>query len=584
MTEQTQTPNFNAKVKTMLDAARPGPRVCDLTGEAWEVTDEEIAWQRKFNSPLSPTSPLARARILAGFGIGYQLWWHKHAENGEPLFSYVHPASGVSVLPDREWFERDFASQGRAFDHERPFFEQFRELQLSVPMLATKNTVESKNSISIGSYGDENSYFTHHCVHVKDSFYITWSGTIEKSALMHNVGQGMQSYHVDDSYNVFNSRFVRDSSDILNSAFVFSSVDCEYCFGAAGQRHKKYIFFNKQLTKDEYAERIRGIDLKRRSDVEAYTEKFDQMLANDVIWPQNNNFKSQESDGEYLINAVRCRFCYQCVDSPRDMYWSAFCSADTHDNAFCQYPHNTSDCFMSTDLSDSMNCRFSVSMTACQDMEYCMQCLNCEHCFGCVGLQRKQFHIFNQPYAEADYWAEVDRIKTQMLAAGAYGRFFPLSFSPTYFLQSSAALYFAATPEEGAQLGAQAYDPESHGAIGADLADAKAVRRSSEIPDSIEDMDVDEWAGVPVMDETSRRRFAFLRPELEFYKRYRIAPPNRHFVHRMQDLIEHCNSAILERTACAKCGAAIDVGKNRFYPKRTIYCLPCYHKFIDQAS
>ena len=38
----SKTPNYDAKVKTILDTLEPGERTCELTGEKWEMTEEEI--------------------------------------------------------------------------------------------------------------------------------------------------------------------------------------------------------------------------------------------------------------------------------------------------------------------------------------------------------------------------------------------------------------------------------------------------------------------------------------------------------------------------------------------------------------
>tara|TARA_Y100000031_G_C8210687_1_gene380770 strand:+ start:1384 stop:1509 length:126 start_codon:yes stop_codon:yes gene_type:complete len=39
-----KTPNYDVKVKTILDALEPGERTCDLTGEKWVMDEEEISW------------------------------------------------------------------------------------------------------------------------------------------------------------------------------------------------------------------------------------------------------------------------------------------------------------------------------------------------------------------------------------------------------------------------------------------------------------------------------------------------------------------------------------------------------------
>lgn len=545
--------------------------------------NEEALWLKKFNIPASKRSINDRRRILAGFQTGYQWWWHKHPLTGKPLLTYVHPATGLKVLPDQEWYAQDFSSFGRAYDSRRSFFDQFRDLQLQVPMLATRNVIEPENSIAMGSHGDVNSYFSSSCENTKDTFYCAWSDTSDRSMETHNAKQATQSLQIDDCFNVFNSRYVRDAADILNSAFVFYAKDLEYCFGASVKKHKKFVFFNKQLTKEAYVAEMKNIDLAKRSSIAAYKKRFDDQLVHDTVWPQNMNVKAEGSSGEYIISGTNCQYCYATVGGSRDQFWCSHTSGDSINNAFCQLVHDTSNAYLSTDLVACADCLMCYSCGTSQRLTYCMQCYNCEDCFGCVGLQRKKFCVFNKQYEEGEYRVLVEKIKQAMMTAGEYGEFFPLGFSPVYFGESAAVLYYLATIEDGKTLGAMEYEPESMGAIG-ELGDVSQMKKSSDIPDSIDDLDVGAWVGVPILDEHVNRRFAFMKAELDFYKQYRIAPPNHHFVHRMQDMIQESNSAIFEDSVCAKCHKTMLVAKNKSFPKRVIYCQDCFYPYFDSQG
>lgn len=83
------------------------------------------------------------------------------------------------------------------------------------------------------------------------------------------------------------------------------------------------------------------------------------------------------------------------------------------------------------------------------------------------------------------------------------------------------------------------------------------------------------------MDEEHGRRFAFLKQEIDFYKKNHIAPPNCHPVHRMQAMIKRANMAVFEQTSCSKCGIELTVAKNQSFPQRNIFCKPCYRKYLE---
>ena len=156
----SKTPQFDKRLEQMLADTKPGERTCPLANGKWQLDQEEIDWLKKMQVPATDLAPLTRNRIMAGYMIGYQWWWQRHPANKKPILTYVHPATKIKVLPDKEWFNQDFSSVNRKYESGRPFFDQLHELQLEVPLNASRNSEVPENSIALNSYGDINSYFT----------------------------------------------------------------------------------------------------------------------------------------------------------------------------------------------------------------------------------------------------------------------------------------------------------------------------------------------------------------------------------------------------------------------------------------
>jgi hypothetical protein len=103
-----------------------------------------------------------------------------------------------------------------------------------------------------------------------------------------------------------------------------------------------------------------------------------------------------------------CDRCERCADS-------TFCS-DSKGLARCHYCTRCEDCVDSSHLSGCagcLSCSHAVASQRCTGSAYlvrCTGCVGCNYCFGCVGLHRKDFHILNQPYDRATYFAEVERL------------------------------------------------------------------------------------------------------------------------------------------------------------------------------
>ncbi len=574
----SNTPNYDAKVKTILDGLTPGERTDHLTGETWMMTEEEIGWYKKFNVPPSAAALSTRWMLHGIWYVGYQYWYQKHPETGKPIICTVHPATGIKVLPDKEWFEKDFLSQGREYQTDRPFFEQWRALQLAVPMPANRNHVEPVNSIAFVSQGDEDSYFVGAC-RSKRTFYSHLAIDTEDSAEIFRSGLVVNSYNVVHSYRIHSCRYVRESFDCLNSAFLFDCRNCEFCFGATNKRNKKYLWFNEQLSKEEWERRMAAVDFGSRSVTDGYRRQFNELIASQGVWPENFNNNTTDSSGEYLLGTTKAVDCYSCEPSAVNLFSCNHSMGKSEDCAFSGYPVNgTNFCYAASGSGN--NQKYCFLTIRSDEMEYCLLCYNCSNCFGCVGLQRKAFCIFNKQYTEEDYWRKVDEIKCAMLDGGEYGEFFPAGFSPSYWKDSGGQFWFGATDGDVKKLGAMDFDPESQDAIGQDLLGAATITSATEVPDTIQELG-DEWINKPLMDEEVRRRFSFIRPEVEFYRKMHIAPPVKHSISRMKDLWREANMGSFTQADCAQCGKTLRVAKNAAHLNRRIYCTADYLHYLE---
>ncbi|MFH1315836.1 MAG: hypothetical protein ABIH67_05595 [Candidatus Uhrbacteria bacterium] len=576
----SNTPNFDLKVSQILDSLKPGERVCDLTGEKWVMDEDEIKQYRIFNVPPSKYSPLTRWRLMTAYFCGWQWWYNPHAETGKPVLSYIHPASGYKVLPDKEWFDKDFSHIIADYDSNRSFFEQFDEFNKQVPMSASKDIKPTYNSISLVSLGCEDSYFVL-ASDTKRSINCSCTNNTEDSAEIYLSKDIFNSYNVVNSYRIHGCKYVRESFDCIDSAFLFDCRNCEYCFGSSNKRYKKYLWFNKQLTKEEYEKRISEVDFGCRSSVNIYMEQFHQMIEKDTIWPENFNEAVENCTGEYLVGCTNLTNCFAVKPGSRDLCYVAYGHGACNDCAFCAGPHLCSFCYYSVP-SECTRSYFCYETFKCGYVEYCMNCINCEHCFACSGLRHKRYCIFNKQYTENEYWEKLDEIKCNMLERGDYGEYFPAKYSPSYFPDAGALVFDAS--DMGKIFGALDFDPESMGAIGKELTETTNIRNVSEIPDCIDDLDSVEWVGVPILDTTVNRRFGFIKQEIDFYKKHRLAPPNVHFIPRVKQLYWEGNLGVFEEVTCSQCEKNIRVARNKTYPNRTIYCKSCYYKYLEQNS
>ncbi|MFH1404631.1 MAG: hypothetical protein ABIH21_00850 [Patescibacteria group bacterium] len=576
----SKTSNYDTKIKSILDALEPGERICELTGEKWKMTQEEIGWYKKFNVPPSAYAPHIKMLISASHGGCYQWWYQKHPETGKQLLTCAHPASGIKVLPDKEWHDRDFSNIQVPYDANTPFFDVIYKLERAVPVMATRNRTEPVNSISILSQADENDIVTFWCKARNSLFSIAMIDGENSSEIF--FGNSVTNcYNTLHSDRIFNCKYLRYSHDCMNSSFLFDCRNCQNCFGAVNKRNAEYVFWGEQLSKEEYEKRVSQIDLSCRSNLQVQFAKFQKMV-HEAVWPESFNIHCENSVGEHLNKCTDCSYCYSSGNGTRGLFWCHFTYDHSENCAFVDGGVNATDCYNSLGCIQSQNCKFCHTTFDCQSLEYCMHCSNCENCFGCVGLNRKQFCIFNKQYEKEEYWKCVDELKCNMLDRGEYGKLFPASHSPSAFLESTEAMMMGLCNKDMAQkIHANVFDSSEAGAVGD--APAKGSLNPEDVPDCLADID-ESWTKKPVFDKEIGRRFAFFQQEIDFHKRMNIALSNRHFMARAKALLAEVNVAQYDRFDCGKCGKEVWYAKNPTYTDKKIYCHECYLQYIEKYS
>lgn len=578
----SKTPNYDEKIKKILDQLTPGERVCALMGEKWFMDEEEIGWYKKFNVPPSKYSPLNRMRIMHGYFIMYNIFYNKHADTGRQMMATIPPASGFRVLEDKEWYERDFSEKGISLDINRSFFDQLYDLSLSVPLPAHDNIVPPENSIAFLSFGDQDSCLVM-ASRAKRSFVCSNAFDTEDSAEIIMGTNVKESYQTINSSNLFRCKFVQDSRDCQNCYFLFDCRNCEFCFGATNQRHKKYLWFNEQLSKEEYERRLAGVDLLSFKIREEYRKRFADFVQTQAVWPENSNLNTQNSTGEYLEDTIDARECYHVRGGSRDIDHVTWClGAPSTACAYCGGATGSTDCYYSVGVTNCHRAFFNMNIvTNSQELEYCTRCFDCENCFGCVGLRRKKFCILNKQYSEDEYWKTLDALKCRLLESGEYGDIPGLRFSTQHW--SSLQDLFEIDKATALKLGGRDFDLVSQGADGQEIA-PEIILPLETIPDRLSSDDYENLPGKFYFDPLVGRRFSFMKPELAMYQKLEIAPPRQHPRTRLMETYKWLNKPEFINVVCKKCNKKLVVAKNFAFPDRKIYCHSCYLKYLEENN
>lgn len=128
--------------------------------------------------------------------------------------------------------------------------------------------------------------------------------------------------------------------------------------------------------------------------------------------PQPAVFNNKCTNSNYCNHVGELKDCYLTVAS-----WGG------ENVAYSAQVWGGRDCFDLLGVSESelclecvnsdhlYNCQFVQNSENCTNCMLLYECRSCTNCFGCVNLRNKSFHIFNQPYSEADYHAKLKSLK-----------------------------------------------------------------------------------------------------------------------------------------------------------------------------
>ncbi|PJA47165.1 hypothetical protein CO172_02920 [Candidatus Uhrbacteria bacterium CG_4_9_14_3_um_filter_36_7] len=571
----SKTPNYDAKIKMILNAAILGERTCRLTGEKWNFDEEHLGWCQKFSIPPSFISPKTRVKLLFGFSTGIAIWKRPHSFTNKHILSCVHPDSPYKVIADKEWYEFEPSIPENKLNLNQPFLPQMEELAYSVPVCALLDTGTNENTIGVDLVNAKDCYMGFGGVNMKDLCYFSIGTGCEQSVDITNNFYTRQSFYINHCERLFNCQVVFESQDCLNSSFLFDCRNCEYCFGATNKRNRKYLWWNEQLSKEEWEKRRADIDLRSYKIFENWLNYFHSFIEQKAIWPENFNVKSEDSTGDYLCNCLRCYYGFWQKDS-RDCFWSPF-NEKNEQCYFVIWSGQTSDSYssMAFNSHDLRCCYYCLN---CKNLEYSLLCKDCEYCFGCTGLRKKSFYIYNTPYTEVDYWQKVDELKCAMLDRKEYGEFFPARMALMGFPFSGGESFYHFSDKELEAFGAVFFDTRK----GSIIEPEANILNIEDIPDYLQDINEDEFIGKAIYDSESQRLYSVTPEEFCFYKEHNLPFPRKHFLTRLKKLMSYCNSAFAdEQTICQSCNLPLNVHPNQTFKNRQILCYPCYIKYLE---
>lgn len=530
---------------------------CRITGQEFLITEKDQKFYKRIDVPLPTLCPEERLRRRLLERNTRNLYYRKCDFSGEKIISTHRPDAVFPVYDQSIWWSNkwDASKYNQSYDFNRSFFEQLHELKNKVPHMSVfvlGTTME--NSIFTNCTGylkncymifeadyDEDCFFSNRVYHSKNILDCTIVYSCELC------------YECIDCLNCQRSIFLQECENCQDCLFLRKCIGCNDCIGCINQRHKKHMIFNKQYSPSEYEQKKSSFLLNSYKGIQSFKIECGKFFQNQ-IYPAVEMERCENCTGDHLYDSKNCVECFDSKDLEDCKYCVKLFNHVKDSMDYTCWGSKAELIYECAACGDGIyNLKFcSTCATNFSDCQYCFECASSKNLFGCIGLQHKEYCIFNKQYSREEYEEMVPRIIKHM--GESYGEFFPYSLCPFAYNESVVMDHFPLNKEQALAAGFRWQDQDKK----------EFQNHKVEIPDTIDNINEDFCEKILNCEETGKN-YKIIPEELKFYKKMNLpiphfCPDQRHFNRTAKR-----NPWKLYDRKCAKTGIPI---KTTFAPDR----------------
>ncbi len=551
-------------------------------------------WKTKYLIPTPTLCPDCRQQRRLTFRNERNLYKRKCDLTWKEIISIYSPDKPYKVYSQEAWWSDDWDAMdyGTDFDFSKWFFEQYDQLLKKVPLLAIIN-YNSQNSLYTNySVWNKNCYLIFSSSESEDCYYWLKCTKSNKCVDCSVVVDSDFCYELVDSSNCYFCSHLYNCENCQKSDYMINCKNCEECFLSSNLIWKKYHILNQTYDQKQYYETKNSILSDKLKLEELYDKLKKETIYNEAVF---TNCEDCLWD-----NMINCKNVY-------NWYLNQFIedSSYTYDSTKWSNFFDVNNCFKAEYLLELMssmwwyNYIFWFSINDSSNIIYSSNMFYCSNCFWCVWLKNKEYCIFNKQYTKEQYEELVPKIiehmmkpkhpsrlrgtKGEFYMESEWWEFFPSSISPFGYNETVAMDYFpinrteASSPLTRGELrgvfdtqensfNRSTYEPP--------FPKTEKIIPAEKLPENIDEIpdDILAWA---IECDVTKKPFKIIKPELEFYRKYKLSIPKNHPDIRNLNRMKQRNPRKLYDRKCDKCWTDI---KTTFSldRKELVYCEKCY--------
>ena len=561
-------------------------RNCQNCKQNFTIEEEDFNFYEKIKVPAPTWCPKCRQLRRYAWRNERTLYRRNCDLCQKSTVTIYSPNKPYKVYCNECWWGDgwDSSSTGRDFDFTRPFFEQFAELQHDTPRMALLNKNSLNSEYTNHSGDNKDVYLTFSAFGNENVMYSTWVFFSRDCMDCSFVDQkGERLYETIDSrssYGCQYSIFLKDCSDSL---YCYDCRGCNECFMSTNLRNKSYVFRNQQLTREEYLEKIKSLNLSSFSAREKLNQEYKKILEKEAIHRYVMSERNVNSIGSLIFDCKNVINSFEAYKGEDSKYiYSTVEVKDSMDLYHVGMP-TTELCYELQGCTRVANCHFCHLCYDDMNVDYSDTCQNSQNLFGCVSIKKGEYMIFNKKYSKEEYLVLKEKIIEHMKKTGEYGEFFPPQIAPVCYNETQGALYMPMTKEEVLKKGWK-WEDNTLGTFG------KETIKSADIPDKIEDVpdsylkEIFACIDCKKNYNITQNEMLFLRkeklpfhrrcPNCRYKRRFDMRPPRQLWQGRCK-----CENKTHSSHLDIQCPSEFETtyGPER---KEKVYCESCYNKEV----
>src|SRR3989338_1947993 len=206
---------------------------CAQCKSQFQITDQDRAFYRKIDVPEPKLCPDCRKQRRLTWRNEYNFYSRKCDLCGKATVSLFSQDKPYKVYCYDCWWSEKYnpIQYGREFDFSRPFFEQFRELQLAVPRLALFNSQQQNAEYLNHARNNKNCHMVYICFNSENILYtrksILSKDIVDSTNLLTNCELVYSGVNCETCYNC---KYIRYCAKCSDSMFLIDCRNCQNCF------------------------------------------------------------------------------------------------------------------------------------------------------------------------------------------------------------------------------------------------------------------------------------------------------------------------------------------------------------------